>query len=337
MIYKELENIFKEEKSKGALNSYIRNLLKEYLQIYVLYFIYTSSDYNNNLIFTGGTCLRHFFGLERLSEDIDFDYIDNIEVRKFLDELEYFFRVRYKYKEIQTSIKQSGEQIVLKFPVLHKLGLADRSESNFLYIKIDLSKIPSSYYSLQTTAKSMHGFNFAAKHYDLPTLMTGKIHAILTRRNLKGKKNRESIKGRDYFDLLWFVKNGIKPNLKRLSDIMGKDMTLKHVEQQLDNKISEMVSKYENDFISDLIPLVSNPNIIEPYIKNYHDEYLRYKLKSFSTMVDLKIKCKKCKREFYPGISIEIENFKEMVLGESRHKCPYCGYINIVNKDDLFL
>ena len=118
---------------------------------------------------------------------------------------------------------------------------------------------------------------------------------------------------------------------------MGKDMTLKYIEQQLDSKIRKMVSKYENDFISDLIPLVSNPNIIEPYIKNYHDEYLRYKLKSFSTMADLKLKCKKCKREFYPGISIEIENFKEMVLGESRHKCPYCGYINIVNKDDLFL
>ena len=99
MIYKELENILKEEKLKGTPNGYIRNLLKEYLQIYVLYFIYTSSDYNKNLIFTGGTCLRHFFGLERLSEDIDFDYINDIEVLTVCNPqdgiLTYYYLTRY--------------------------------------------------------------------------------------------------------------------------------------------------------------------------------------------------------------------------------------------------
>ncbi|MBU4396915.1 hypothetical protein KKC08_02015, partial [Patescibacteria group bacterium] len=63
MIIKELEKIVQEEKAKGSLGLYIRNLLKEYLQIYILYYVYISREYQKNLIFTGGTCLRHFYNL----------------------------------------------------------------------------------------------------------------------------------------------------------------------------------------------------------------------------------------------------------------------------------
>ncbi|MBI3541007.1 MAG: hypothetical protein HY073_02580 [Deltaproteobacteria bacterium] len=44
MIEKELEKIVREERVKGSSGDSIRNLLKEYLQVYVLYYIYTSSD-----------------------------------------------------------------------------------------------------------------------------------------------------------------------------------------------------------------------------------------------------------------------------------------------------
>ncbi|KKR75172.1 MAG: hypothetical protein UU18_C0012G0013 [Parcubacteria group bacterium GW2011_GWB2_40_8] len=62
-----LKNIVDENFDKSAL--YKRNLLKEYLQVLVLDYIYSSDKYSG-LVFYGGTCLAHCFGLPRLSEDL---------------------------------------------------------------------------------------------------------------------------------------------------------------------------------------------------------------------------------------------------------------------------
>src|SRR4030065_1814369 len=277
MIYRELEKIIIEEKAKGSLSSYILNSLKEYLQVYVLYYIYTNSRYNKNLIFTGGTCLRHFYNLPRLSEDLDLDFQESFDSRILLDDLEEYFKKRYKFNEIKLALKQRGNQIVLKFPVLHRLGLVKESESNLLYVKLDLSKNPSKYFDLQTTSKSIHGFNFAAKHYDLPSLMSGKIHAILIRKRFKGADNTEAVRGRDYFDLLWFLKNSVKPNLKRLSEMLNIDADIDFIEKQLDLKVKELTTKHKSYFESDLMPLISNPDFIKIYIDNFYEEYLRSK------------------------------------------------------------
>ena len=277
MIYKELEKILIEEKTKGSLDSYNLNLLKEYLQVYVLYYIYTNSKYNKNLIFTGGTCLRHFYNLPRLSEDLDFDFQESFNSQILLYDLEEYFKKQYKFNEIKLAVKQRGNQIVLKFPVLHKLGLVKDNKSNLLYVKLDFSKNPSKYFDLQTTSKSIYGFNFVAKHYDLPSLMSGKIHAILIRKKFQGLANIEVVKGRDYFDLLWFLKNSVKPNLKRLSEMLNIGADIDFIEKQLDLKVKELITKHKSYFESDLIPLISNPDFIKIYVDNYYEEYLRFK------------------------------------------------------------
>lgn len=283
MIYEELKQIVFAGKQKGLPNSYIRNLLKEYLQVYVLYYIYTSSQYRQNLIFTGGTCLRLFFDLDRLSEDLDFDYQKKkFNTQRLQNDLENFFRRKYRYPEVSSALKQKGEQVLLKFPVLHQLGLAKRDESNLLYVKIDLSKNLSRHYTLETTSKSKYDFNFAAKHYDISSLMAGKINAILTRRRLKGRDDRETIKGRDYFDLLWFVKNSTKPNIKRLQDLLKEKVSLADIEAELEQRVKKLITKYKTDLQSDLMPLVRNPAVIKDYVENYYQEYSRYKSQSFS-------------------------------------------------------
>ncbi|MBI1871421.1 MAG: nucleotidyl transferase AbiEii/AbiGii toxin family protein [Chlamydiae bacterium] len=281
MIIKELEKIVREEQEKGMLNSYIRNVLKEYLQVYILYFIYTSKEYSKKMIFTGGTCLRHFFDLARLSEDIDFDYLHEFEIDQLRKDIESFFIHKYQYREVQSALKQKGQQVLIKLPVLKKLGLSKEGESEFLHVKLDILKNPSRTYSLETTSKSIYGFNYAAKHYSLPDLMAGKIHAILTRSLLKGKENKATVKGRDYYDLLWFLKKGIKPSLKRLSEMLNQKITKERVEKELDDKVQLFTSKYKDDFLSDMTPLISNPDFIPLYIKNYEREYLRYKQQSF--------------------------------------------------------
>jgi len=275
MIYKELEKILIEERARGSNDAYILNLLKEYLQVYVLYFIYTNSKYNKNLIFTGGTCLRHFYNLPRLSEDIDFDFKNNFSLDILLSDLEEYFKKRYRYNGIKLTLKQRGEQILLKFPVLHKLSLAEEDKSNLLFVKLDFLVNPSKHFNLETTSKSIYGFNFAAIHYDLPSLMAGKIHAILVRKRFKGADNTGVVKGRDYFDLLWFLKNSIRPNLKRLSEMLGTNFSMNSLVKQLDLKVEETFRKHKSLLKSDLVPLISNPDFINIYVDNYYKEYLR--------------------------------------------------------------
>ena len=135
MINNELEKIVADEKTKGSSNMYIRNVLKEFLQAYVLYYIYTQKEYSKNLIFTGGTCLRHFYELPRLSEDLDFDYLEDFDSGNLLKDIREYFEKKLKYRRIKLSLKQRGEQIILKFPVLHSLSLATKQESDLLYIK----------------------------------------------------------------------------------------------------------------------------------------------------------------------------------------------------------
>ncbi len=282
MIEKELENITREQKAKGLHDAYIRNVLKEYLQAYVLFYIYTSPQYKQQLIFTGGTCLRHFYDLQRLSEDIDFDYLGVFSPKDFLEELKVFFVSKYQYREMSSSLKQEGNQVLLKFPVLKKLGLSGASDSDFLYIRVDLSKLPSENYSTLVTSKSSFGFNYAARHYDLPSLMAGKLHAILARKYQRGKQSRNTIKGRDYFDLLWFLKQGVSPNLRRLSDMLGEEMNFQTLEKRVDQKVDTFMKEHKKDYTADMIPLIKDPGILEIYTESYQEEYLRFKAESFS-------------------------------------------------------
>jgi predicted nucleotidyltransferase component of viral defense system len=275
MILEELKKIVREQQRAGRSENYIRNALKEYLQVYVLYFIYTTPQYRQNLIFTGGTCLRHFFDLQRLSEDLDFDCVTKCDSTALANDLKEFFNKKYKYHDVRTAIKQGGRQILLKFPVMKLLGIAENTDSDWVYVKIDLSPLASAHYATQTSTKSSYGMNYAAKHYDLPSLMAGKLHAVLMRQ-------RHAIKGRDYFDLLWFVKKAIRPNLQRLSDMLERPVTLDELRTEIDKKVASFASRHKGNFESDMIPLLSDPNMVPIYIDSFHEEYLRSRDNSFT-------------------------------------------------------
>lgn len=273
IIISELEEIVLLESQKNSSNAYVRNVLKEYLQVYVLNFIYTDKKYKDNFIFTGGTCLKHCFGLNRLSEDIDFDLLDRADLNELKDDLLIYFSKKYFYKDISASVKQKGRQLLLKFPVLKKLKLASMSESDFLYIKLDISKNYSKYFETQTTLKSLYGFNYMVKHYDLDSLMSGKIAAVLTRERLLGVDDRETIKGRDYFDLMWFLDRKVVPNLKRLNELIEESMDFKQLVDKLNKKVDLATGKLKTDFKRDLMPFVSNNAIVDGYVESYKINY----------------------------------------------------------------
>ena len=273
MINEELRKIVSDGLKKNLSTLYIRNLLKEYLQIYVLNFIYLDPIYSKNMVFTGGTCLRHCYGLNRLSEDLDFDLISKIDSEKLKQDLENYFKVDYLYKNVDISVLQRGKQILLKFAVLRELVLANESESDLLYVKMDLSLIESDNYGLITTLKSLYNFNYIVTHYDLPSLMASKMVTVLTRDRFIGKENLKVIKGRDYFDLLWYLEKRVEPNLERINDLLKSNYLLNEVIKLVDEKVEEAITKQKQYFKRDLMAFIDNNKLLDDYVKNYSMNY----------------------------------------------------------------
>mgnify|MGYP001590122597 CR=1 FL=1 len=275
MIINELKEIIREQTQKGLSGAYIRNALKEYLQVYVLNFLYTTNQYKQSLIFTGGTCLRHCFNLNRLSEDIDFDQLTAIDIKQLANGLADYFSKKYFYSDLKISIKQKGRQLLLKFPVLRVLKLVTQSESDLLYVKLDISLSDSKKIQTKTTLKNIYGFNYVMRHYSLSDLMSGKIAAVLTRQRFWGESNQTTIKGRDYFDLLWFLDKQIIPNLPRINDLIKETLSSKELVHRLNEKVDLATSKLKLDFKRDLLPFVAlSETSISDYLESYQDNYL---------------------------------------------------------------
>ena len=222
MIEEILKTIVQEKRAQGISNAVIKNFLKEYLQYLVLSLLYNQKKMKN-LVFKGGSCLRICFDLPRVSEDLDFDYEGKEFSKNILGDLNDYLKNEIKkkyYSPVETKI-QSTTRIYLKFPVLYNLGLANQSESDKLYVKIETSNKLNPFADFILTPVSKFGYNFIVKSYDLPSLMTGKINALLYRIWFKGKESEIDIKGRDFYDLFWFFQKGIEPNWKMLKKMTG--------------------------------------------------------------------------------------------------------------------
>lgn len=264
-----LKNLLTKTASKNIL--FKRNLLKEYLQLIVLDFIYSHPKYNN-LVFYGGSCLSHCFGLPRLSEDLDFvDLKKSITISELAKDLENYFTKNTDLSLVTTSQKF---RIYLKFPILYELGLAkELEESNLIFLKIEVYKKFDFCKNYKIEIIPLFKFNksILVKTFDLSTLMSTKIRAILYRKWEKTDKNGRvliKVKGRDYFDLIWFFEKQVKPNLECIEDIRNID--------DLRKRLLEIVNRIDLRSIQlDLESLVENETYVRNLSKNIKEILLR--------------------------------------------------------------
>ena len=243
-----------------------RNLLKNYLQILVLDFFYSHKDYSQ-LIFYGGSCLSHCYDLPRLSEDLDFvDIKKKIELKKLAKDLENYFK---KNTDLEVKATDQKFRVYLKFPLLHELELSGKNESGLLFLKVEIFKGFDFCKGYKTEIIPLFKFNktILIKTFDLPTLMATKIRAILHRKWEKTDKKGKiiaKVKGRDYFDLMWYLGKGIRPNFTCLEKIKNC--------KELEEKLLEIVKKVDARSIRfDLEPLIDNPLLVEKLSKNLKD------------------------------------------------------------------
>ena len=261
-----LQQIVNEKRRQGLSYTLILNYLKEYLQVIILNLIYNNPKLNRQLIFKGGSCLRIIYNLPRLSEDLDFD-IKTKKPAKLLSDLDIFLgsQLNRKYLlPVETKI-QSNIRLYLKFPILARLGLTSRGESNKLYVKIEVSPeiIPQAKFEISPISQA--GFNFVIYHYDLATLMVGKLNAFFSRVWFKGKDNQITIKGRDFYDLYWFLNQKVQPNWPALKVTLGIDDN-----DQLKARIWQRLEKVNSQQIAyDLKNFVDDPEFVDQLGKNY--------------------------------------------------------------------
>ena len=261
------------QKSPVFTPAYVRNALKETLQYYLLQFI-SQSPLSENLIFKGGACLRIFFDLPRLSDDLDFDWTgtEKFDYESFALSIEKYFSSTLKFSAIETKVDEDNHIIYVKFPVLDLIGLPlTPSDSNSLDVRLDITPVKGNEFTTEPAFKSARDFSFVLTRYSLPDLMAGKMAAILTHSNEDGQVQRSQARGRDYYDLIWFLEKGVVPNWTYITELTGISK-----EKAMEEIHTNIANINESSLQTELGPYFPNPAFVQAFSKNILSLYNQF-------------------------------------------------------------
>lgn len=173
------------------------------------------TDFYNKAAFYGGTALRIFYGLDRFSEDMDFSLLRpdshfSLEPYFFaiiteFEALGMKVSIREKNKKTATSVESAflKSETIWKELILEDIVKQAGIRSNkSIKIKIEVDRNPPQDFEKEEKLL-LRPFSFYVKCFTQPCLFAGKMHALLFRK----WKNR--VKGRDWYDLEWYIKRNI--------------------------------------------------------------------------------------------------------------------------------
>lgn len=250
-----------------------RNALKEELQYYVLNFIYHHPEYNNWIMY-GGSALRIIHGLDRMSVDLDFE-VTHALTDKFLEELkkeiEEHFADTYGTNADFLSIKITrGRGLILKFTVGEELSFGHSSKQ--IHIKVDLNHFVAPKTVTERRPINRDQLSFVIITYNMSALMASKIAAIFLR-GIRGVGDAlYEEKGRDIYDLLWYMNKKVVPDFDYIS---AKDIDIKDPRALFDKLTIQVNKVSDKNLEQDLEPLFVDKNYIRNWLKNWRESYLR--------------------------------------------------------------
>ena len=261
-----------DEKIEQMLNRYElhtvhdhENALKEILQEIVLLGLWRSKFYER-AVFYGGSALRILHKLDRFSEDLDFSLIQpekTFDIKKYLgavkSELELWgFEVLVEEKDKKN--KSTIDSAFIKANTLvHLLKINSNLKTHknaVMKIKLEIDQDPAIGFT-NDLKYHLHPIPFTIKTMTLPSLFAGKMHALLCR------TIRTNIKGRDWYDLIWFVKNNIPCDLRYLKNKMLQTGHIDFSEVLTKEKLVELISEKIKEIDFSLAK-----SDVEPFLKN---------------------------------------------------------------------
>jgi hypothetical protein len=261
---------------------------REYLQLYMLRLLHAAGAYQH-FAFVGGTALRVLHDLPRFSEDLDFSATPARapgagqaaeparapgsgqaaelarapgagQAAEFdpgglwkrlagdLDKAGYDVRVRQR-------ADRAVAGAFFRFQGLpRELGWS-RDPRLGLLIKVEIDRAPPAGAVVETTL-IQRLFPIALRHYDLPSLFAGKLHAILC---------RPYAKGRDWFDLAWYLtaRRGVEPNLVLLDNALRQTGTRVHASDWRQAVNERLRALKWNEVTADLRGFLQRPDDLD--------------------------------------------------------------------------
>ena len=230
------------------------NALKEIVQELALLGLWRAKFFEH-AAFYGGTALRIFHRLPRFSEDIHFSLLQpglefNLApylaaVRTELAAFGFSFRVERRSKRVSTAIESAFIKGGTRINLAH-IGTPDYLRSRLpelqqvrIRIELDTDPPPLADFEVRTLLTPIP---FQVRLFELPCLFAGKLHAILCR-NWKSR-----VKGRDCYDLVWYLGRQVPCNLVHLQARMtqtghwsqGRELDLAQLRQLLRQRFQQV-------------------------------------------------------------------------------------------------
>jgi predicted nucleotidyltransferase component of viral defense system len=259
--------------------------LREIMQEIALAGLYRSGFFDK-AAFYGGTALRIFHNLDRFSEDLDFSLLQvdqDFSLEKYQEGIVNEFAalgMNVSISEKQKVMRNNINSAFLKSEtlwrelkletVIPQIGLDTKAN---MKIKIEVDTEPPLNFKVEEKLL-LRPFAFYVRCFTLPDLFAGKMHALLFR------KWGTNVKGRDWYDMEWYIKRGIELDLShfltRAQD--SGDWEKESIsEMEFRELLSEKIDIVNMDYVkSDVIRFIKDPAQLDIWSPKYFHDLVSY-------------------------------------------------------------
>ena len=243
-----------------------KNALYEVMQQVVLSGLYRGGFFKE-AAFYGGTCLRIFHGLRRYSEDMDFSLLaknPNFTFETYFPAIIEEARLLGRTVTITKKDKRTFGKVESAFlkDNTDVYNLTFQTEKT-LKIKIEVDINPPLEFSTEQKLL-MQPFSFTTRCFTLPDSYAGKMHAL----TFRAWKNR--IKGRDWYDFEWYVRNRVALDFEHLKVRTKEFNDIDLTKELFKELLKERISKADIDVVkADVIPYIIDKRELDIWSNDY--------------------------------------------------------------------
>ena len=239
-----------------------RNDAREYLQARILGVLQRQGAMIP-LAFYRGTALRFLYATARYSEDLDFSLegeASSYDFRAYLRAVQNEFTSEGYEIQLRVSDSKTVHNAFVRFPGLpHDLGISPHRRET-ISVRIEVDTRPPAGAVLATTVVRRH-LPLQLHHHDQASLLAGKLHAVL---------QRPYLKGRDVYDLIWYLSDPAwpQPNFELLNNALlqtgweGRPLNLKNWRGAVREKVGDVAWDRVKDDVSPFLGPGADPSIL---------------------------------------------------------------------------
>ncbi len=231
--------------------------------------------------FYGGTALRILYGLDRFSEDLDFSLLRKTvafdlaaydeSLKRELSSFGFAVEIETRKKQAQTAVQSAflkadtrTQMIAVEFD---RELIRQVPRNQVLKIRFEVDTDPPPGFSTEARYL-LRPVPFAVRTFSLPDLFAGKMHAVLCR----GWKNRA--KGRDWYDLVWFVAHHPELHLSHLEQRMRQTGHWTEARALTGADLGELLRRRIervdiNQIRREVEPFVKDPSVLTVWSKGF--------------------------------------------------------------------